>query len=518
MRNFIHKKLQSFKRDEGGAVFILVLAAFLILFMVGMTLFDTGVAAGDKMSAQISADATAYSHSVIKARSMNAIVYANIIKRTYFSFLSTHTTAMMAIAAHGAAATKKCKDSWFFSWACPEAAMMGLLLAAETLETLFTNGPTMGSVLWGTENFAEELLALDTYQRYMHAITPWWASVESILRGAQNGGVTAVVWPPPPTDADAIKDAVATVAEYVGMTDALASFSLNVDTLPIARRDKSGDPWTTVASVYDFDVEIGFVDGYDDHLSYCQSYIASFEHISHASKVLRDSTDSFFWRSWKSRFRSASMLPFAGCLMAHTMYANEGYLDWRIKDNFAENSGTKDAWAQASSNISFSYRPRQGRMDSDGARKKYDILSAPEHDYVRNDDFDVDGFFAMARSELVYKQPFEILATPAFGGGLSVLANRLGIQKTPDMWSPRWKGRLRPFLVPGETLGSAVQTTPARLDTIINDSIPLLLLGSIVIGDRFGDDFSTDSAKKDIKYLLRAGDTFTPEKLKGVPK
>lgn len=78
---------------------LLLLAAFLILFMMAMTLFDAGVAANDKMKVQVAADSASFSHSVVKSRSMNMISYANIIKRMFYSYLATYVNAWVAILA-----------------------------------------------------------------------------------------------------------------------------------------------------------------------------------------------------------------------------------------------------------------------------------------------------------------------------------------------------------------------------------------------------------------------------------
>ena len=44
-------------------------------------------------------------------------------------------------------------------------------------------------------------------------------------------------------------------------------------------------------------------------------------------------------------------------------------------------------------------------------------------------------------------------------------------------WKPTWKAKNRPLILPGETFGSAVNSPAAGLNTVINDTIPLLALG-----------------------------------------
>ena len=512
--NYLKEKITNLNRDESGAVFLLVLAAFLILFMVAMTLFDTGVAAGDKMAVQISADTASYSHSVVKARSMNVIVYANIIKRMYYSYMSTYVNAWTAILANEAHAISMCRP--WRPTACLEAIDTGILILLEGLEFAFTNAPTLG-VFGQPENFSEELLALDTYQRYMHAITPWWAYVESLARGAQNGALVSASWPPPPTSLDSIKSGISTAGNVIdtifgsSIMSSLPGFTTNVDTLPLARRDKAGDLWTSKTAPFQFSVGGG---GFVAGARYCKSYTLSYEHILHGYQTYKEGDEGFIEKyKWKQKFIGLNLVPALGCVGAHLLYADEGYLDWRIKDEFSEDTGTKDAWAQASSNIALSYRPRKGRMDDNDGRKKYGYL---KRDHTSNFLYENEGYFAISRSEIVYKQPFDILAFGSWGGPFSAISSRLGTQKAPDMWSPRWKAKGRPMLVDGETMGSSVQGSPAGLNTIINDTVPLLVLASAI--GLLDSNFSGQSAAKDLLYLLRIGSSFSSDNLHGVPK
>lgn len=78
----LHQRLTAFHSNQSGAVALLCLAALLVLFMVGLTLWDAGEGARNKISAQMGADTAAYSQASVRARSMNMIAFANIGKRT----------------------------------------------------------------------------------------------------------------------------------------------------------------------------------------------------------------------------------------------------------------------------------------------------------------------------------------------------------------------------------------------------------------------------------------------------
>lgn len=519
MKNFIQKKLEQLRRDEGGAVFLLLLAAFLILFMVALTLYDTGVAANDKMSVQISADAASYSHSVVKARSMNVIVYANIIKRMYYSYFSTYMNAWTALLAHEAQMASSC--NWVpATWPkCAEAVDTAVFnIVPEVAEFGFTNGPTLG--IWGKKSFAEEIEALDGYSRYMHKITPWWAYVESAMRGAQNGGLVSSTWPPPPTLFTSIVAAVNSIASAIDkifgtqIIKSLPPLTENVDTLPIARRDIAGDPWDRKFKPFDYKIGVDLGE-WQAALGYCISYTLSFEHILHGLQTYSKSDEGLIsLHKWRNKFLFANIVPAIGCLMSHLLYADDGYLDWRIMDDFSKQEGTKNAWAGASSSIAISYRPRRGRMEDDESRQKFGFL---KKDYKKSAAYQNEGYFALSRSEIVYKQPFNFLENLNFSGPLGFASSRLGAQKAPDMWSPRWKAKGRPFVVTGETMGSSIQGADTGLSAIINDTVPMLVLSSLLAG-ALDPDFGAGSALKDLRYLIRIGPTFTADKLEGVPK
>jgi hypothetical protein len=196
-------------------------------------------------------------------------------------------------------------------------------------------------------------------------------------------------------------------------------------------------------------------------------------------------------------------------------------MDWRIKDSVGNDP---QSWLAATGSLHISYLPRAGRNDSTGGeRQKYMYMSREAN---LSNDFKNEGYFGMARSELVYKQPanwinpFEALISsiPILG---NILSTRLGINQYPDMWSPRWKSKNRPVVLPGERFGSSIQNTTVGLNVVTRDSVPFLALGALIglVGPQGGDPpFSVPSAVRDFDYLLRAGQTFGPSQIQGIGK
>jgi hypothetical protein len=490
---------------------LLVLASFLILFMMAMTLFDAGQAANDKMKVQVAVDSAAFSHSVVKSRSMNMISYANIIKRMFYSYTASFWNAWVAIIAQMASDASKCFRTFPDISACLRFFGGLPMVIMEGIE-LIENVPTLHG---GSGTAKMELQALERYQRYMFNITPWWAWIEGTSRSMGNGAMVSGSWPPPPSSIMNLRNGILSTAGTVdwalgtGFLQALPSLTQNTDTLPLARRDHQ-KLWSVKADPFTFSGTKGAaISG----MEYCAEYALSLEQIIVALQTYRqsESWSSGFDSRWKRKFMGLSALPVVGCAAAGFSYQNDGYLDWRINaDNFSD----RNTWLQSSSNIHLAYKPRAGRMDDNGDRQR---LGFVEQDYTRTPLlYDNSGYFALARSEIVYKQPIRQLALGGFMSSIPLLSKRMGLNDEPDMWSPRWKAKNRPMMLPGESLGSAVQGPDAGLNTLINDMIAYLVIGSVV--GLFDDNFSAGAGLKDLLYLLRIGSSFGPNQMEGIVK
>lgn len=513
MLNLLKKAVDRLHGSESGAVMLLLLAAFLILFMVSLTVFDAGKAAQDKMRVQVAADTAAYSHSVIKARSMNVIVYANIIKRFFYSYLVTYVHAWIAIVAEMAKRASGCfrlipnpVDCYEFFAGLPMVIAEGL---EAPMNLTAMEAPDLG---FGSGRSGKELNQLDRYSEYMYSITPWWAWIEGAGRAMGNGAMVSASWPPPPSAIGNIKSAITNTAGTVdwalgtSFLSAMPSLSQATDAMPITRRDRQ-KAWTAKMMPFDFSFSTGAIVA---GAKYCGEYALSMEAIIPAIQTYKDSYDHP--KGWKTIFAVAQAIPLLGCAAAGFAYHDDGYLDWRInKETFED----KNKWLQSTSNVSLAYKPRAGSMGDSAERQKFTYM---KQDYTKNPLYGNEGYFAMARSELVYKAPFQALGTGPFSvvGSIPLLGKRLGLQPEPDMWSPRWKAKNRPMALPGETLGSSVQGVNAGLGTIINDTIPFLVVGSVV--GLLDDDFSAGSGLKDLLYLYRVGTSMGPDKSEGLVK
>lgn len=502
---------------------LLLMAAFLVLFMVTMTLYDTGMAARDKMDAQIAADASAYSHSVVKSRSMNMISYANIIKRMIFSWSVSYVNGVFALIAVTAAHIGSCFRLFPRVKSCIELAQNAILIVAELAETYFSSKSLS---LIGSGGKAEaELISLERYQQYMHNITPWWAWVENVTRSIDNGAMATTSWPPPPSAIQQVINAITAAGgafDWAFGTDvlnSLPSVSGSADALPVARRDRIAD-WETSMAPFSLSVTRGAVPA---GIEYCIEWTGSFEQLVVTVQTATSEAGGYEW--WRAAYL---FLQFAGgsigCAITQLMWngspINMAHLDWKLNNPKFDNL---QKWVNSTANLTIAYRPRTGRNADDGHRQKYNIIDkeygGPGNTFL----FKNEGYFATAKSEIVYKPSIGTDASGVLGGltgvlsGIPLLNSRLGIQPQPDMWSPRWTARLRPVTLPGESWGSAsTGDQRAGFNTVVNDTIPFLLFASVI--GLFDDDFSLDSAALDAFYLLRGGQTMNADRIGGFSK
>lgn len=518
---WIKQRIEQLHSDQSGAIMLLLMAAFLVLFMVTMVLYDTGMAARDKMDAQIAADASAYSHSVVKSRSMNMISYANIIKRMIFSWSVSYVNGVFALIAVTAAHVGACFKIWPRVKSCIELATNAVLIIAELAETYFSSKSL--SLIGSSGKAGAELIALERYQQYMQKITPWWAWVENVTRSIDNGAMATTSWPPPPSGVQSLVNAITSAGgafDWAFGTDVLASLpsvSGSADALPVARRDRIVN-WSRQMDPFNFSISKG---AFSAGVDYCIEWTGSFEQLVVTVQTAMSEAGGYEW--WRGAYL---FLQFAGgsigCAMTQILWSrnpiNMAHLDWKLNDTKFSDLQT---WVNSTANLTVAYRPRSGR-NSDH-REKMNIVDqeygGPGSTFL----FKNEGYFATAKSEIVYKPAIGTDASGMLGGltgvlsGIPLLNNRLGIQPEPDMWSPRWTARLRPVSLPGETWGSASTANfEAGFNTVVNDTIPYLLFASLI--GLIDDDFSLGSAALDAFYLLRSGQSMDSDKIGGFSK
>lgn len=204
MIRVLRDRLESFGRDQGGAIAILCLTGALILVMMGLLLFDAIDVANDKVHVQASADAAAHTQASVMARTMNMTAFANVGKRINVGYIAGYETAYQWLEwlrnAGIVLTVLVCGGSLIpaltaiLGQLCPQVAMVaGGALCAWERERHDYNKLT--EVVGAT--FGPEVRAFENYQQYMNDITPYWAWSKGVMSGFENQAPLTVGFPLP---------------------------------------------------------------------------------------------------------------------------------------------------------------------------------------------------------------------------------------------------------------------------------------------------------------------------------
>ena len=481
----ITQRVEALDGDEEGAVLMLMLAGVLICFMTALVVYDAGVASHDKMSTQVAADTSAFSASVVKARTMNMVSVANTNKRVLYGVATTYNAAFGGLILAGAAFAAQCFPG-LSPRGCINAARAAVQITMETIEFGATN-------LWHlTKTTRSEVAALDKYQEYMIAITPWWAWVEGAMRARVNNATFAATWPPP-GDASSAIDKVRNVAP--GLSAVLSSSSGAIDALPLKRRDQ--------------------IDGFGlASLSYCFQYSISLDHLMTYAEHFMKSNGRLVVNQTAEAIAgyAVSLITLVPCYAAFGMLSDKVF-DYQI------DSGPGDEWLRDTGSISFAYKAKAGRNSASGARRKYNYMEQDYNAGVRALTSN-EGQFALASSEIVYKDQGIFGTGLNFPGVPSPPSSGSGSAPpsggTPEMWNPSWTARLRPVALPGEGFGNTSSGDPVGIANMAIDVLPYIALaGAIGLLD---DDVSITSLIQDMLTFALSSRDFTGEHMEGIVK
>ena len=193
---WLESRLRDCHEDDGGAVVFLALVACLLLFMIGMVLYDAGYIAREDVDTQMAADTAAYSQAAVKARAMNNIAFANVAKRTtvgirnmyyyqypaYMDWLDQQCNRCCCGITCGC--WNECLNCW--------GNYLSLVPLFEGLDyAAFIRGRLQG------DKITDYLETLDSYQKDMKTYAAYWALGEAIIRGVRNGGNYIATYPMP---------------------------------------------------------------------------------------------------------------------------------------------------------------------------------------------------------------------------------------------------------------------------------------------------------------------------------
>ena len=189
----LYDRLHSFHHDQGGAVALLCFAALLILFMVGLVVYDGGMVARTKMDVQMAADSAAYSSAAVKARSMNIIAYGNIGKRTAAGIHNMFVFQPLMYFIWWAGQCSRCCCGWFCGcWtACLNCAgnlIAGLIPFKALIEF---------AKVVGRDDVERNMEQIGNFQRDLGQYSGYWALGEAMVRGFRNEAHAVGSFPEP---------------------------------------------------------------------------------------------------------------------------------------------------------------------------------------------------------------------------------------------------------------------------------------------------------------------------------
>ncbi|WP_162687724.1 pilus assembly protein TadG-related protein [Bradymonas sediminis] len=452
--------LARFNRDDSGAILLLGLAGILILMMLGWVLYDTGQVSRDKMDVQTAADTAAYSQAAVRARAMNNLAYANIAKRSVVGIHAQYYSLW------------KGYEKWYTDTCPPDPEDEAAVTLCEENEKIYEAEKDGDYKIFKDKNtkeyYLQDLIAIDNYQRYTHAFTPWWGWAEAVHRAARNGATMASSFPYPASQGppgryplvNAIGDRV---LNEVGWSPLVRHTNL-VDTLPVmlASHDINYDDG------YHFMLENGMG---PEHSFYKDE--RNFNNDAHkaASEGMAGSQD----------------------VLDHAFQFFPGIIRTESKDAFGKhgepwtlfNPAEPARWSLLTSNLVFTYRHEKELFGD--MRNKYGYM---KKDYSLEDEekYRSSGYWGMARAEM------------SFQGGF----------RTPDLWHPRWTARMRPVALPGE-----MQKVGVEMSSVYHDMLPFLAFSGILIT---GSSSIINESFDDLVFMERATRALGHSTVEGITK
>ncbi len=444
--------LRRFDRDDSGAIVLLGLVGIIILMMLAWVLYDAGEMSRQKLDTQAAADTAAYSQAAVKARSMNNLVYANIAKRSVVGIHSMYGALWAAYRDWYIRHADQCERGDDRSCEIVEDNRDIFEAEAENdFETFRDHN--------GEKYYLQDIVAIDNYQSYTHALTPWWAWGEAVLRAARNGANMAASFPAPRGKANGRSPII------MGITDDVIA---KVGWAPLVRYTGQRDILPVKISTY------------KDMLEYGMSPEMSFrEHEYPANLELHKQNSQGAATSQELLDEAEDYFSDAVLDDAQAVFDERGR-PWRLFE-----TTNRARWTTWTSNLVMTYRRDEEMFEQ--TRQKFEV---PSQEYELDDEekYRSSGYWGMARSEI------------SFQGGL----------REPDLWHPRWTARLRPVALPGEFREAGIE-----MSAVYHDILPYLALSGIMIT---GDDRLVRDSMDDLVFMERASRALGQSTVEGITK
>ena len=465
------RRLDALNDEQGGAVLLLCLAAILMLLLMSWAVLDGIFVSHDKSEAQASADMAAYSQASVKARSMNMMAFTNVGKRSLVGVHATYRGMFRAFAEwlFNHHFLEQCDPEEHTIANCPDATYqenLQLFLDEDAGDYLNFND--------NTAYYIADLRAIDTYQEYLVAMTPWWGWTEAVMRAQRNGATLATSFPPPPRGEDfpfgSERERVR--AEVPGASSFTVPSS-KVDGLPVQRSDF----WAMTEEGMEREEWRDW-----ERQRNIEIHGQRSEHGAASTEVL-DIGDTAEIDEYLDLIADAG----DSSPGADTGWAGLAHYGrpWTLN----RNNPSQANWLFDTSNIIMTYHHQPEYFRT--TREKYEPFG---NDYLPDDEstiavetYQPRGYWGLARSEISYQ-----------------------VEEEPNLWRAAWTARMRPVALPNE-----FRDAGERFNMIYYAVLDYLLLSAHLHEDTAGD---TADFFNDLVYFEKVSRAMGQSTIEGVGK
>jgi hypothetical protein len=326
-----------------------------------------------------------------------------------------------------------------------------------------------------TTYYAEDLQALDNYQRYMAGLTPWWAWTEQLVRGVRNGATTTVSYPRPMGMSDSGGEIANRIAGSMGLNWGVST-TRYFDTLPIQPGRGPNEPTSPNTMVNQIKDQLpdSLFDEILNNLTGTAEFngdgSAAFK-VEHFANLLAAMLVSDYAEDGAIQRVISAAFAILVVQRAHSRMMDGGlaFTHWLIEEkvgpyvanpwvvNQYPNEGE---WLTNTSNLIYAYKQRGQLFGED--REKYGVVS---REYELSEPMTgLRGPGALV-AESIYRAP----------GAWTLSRSEISYQHSgvPDLWHPVWTSRIRPVALPDE-----LNQARYSLRAAYHDIVPTLALTS----------------------------------------
>lgn len=387
-----------------------------------------------------------------------------------------------------------------------------------------------------TKYYAQDLKALDNYQRYLVGITPWWGWMEHLIRGFRNGATASASYPNPPGMSTFGTGLLDDISSTIGRNSEDQGTTPGRDTLPVRPGDgpifeRSGVPQEqretmsheirehvegqVLGSVADLLESVTKDSSGGLNLS-VDDKIFVVEHLANLAVTVFNSDFPDYQNDAGGLAGQAiaGLVRGGGLEALVAVRAHSRFIDDALEMSqlvFSKELGKytvdpwvllrfrhEGAWLDKTSNLVFIYGGRNELFELD--RQKYEVidkdyevmdpttgLSQGAFGFLGESIYRSPGMWALSRAEIYYAGAED---------------------ETPSMWNPVWSARLRPVLLPGE-----LDQGGTPVDRAFRDVTTAFGMAGIL-----NPEFSAQQALPDMVQLSRALSAMGPSTSDGVTK